>query len=294
MSSDTSSSVPRPLTPHLRPAARPRRASRPAGAARPGPRPCVPTPELVVDCAVYVDGRRIEPADPHDALREATERGGFVWLGLYEPSEAELGAIAARYGLHPLAVEDAVYAHQRPKLDHYDDGIFMVLKTATYVEHEELTATSEVVETGEIMVFLGANYVITVRHGDHGALTDLRRSLEEQRDLLCLGPAAVLYGVADHVVDDFVDRRRRGRGRRRRARGVGLQLDAHRRHRPPLPAQAGADVAAQGGLAARGAAGAAGEPAGRRRPGGDALVLPRRRGPRHPRARRGQPDSTSC
>jgi magnesium transporter len=194
MSSDTSSSVPPDArSPMMRP--------RPAGAARPGRRPDA---DLVVDCAVYVDGGRQEPADPGDALREATERGGFVWLGLYEPSEAELGTIADRYGLHPLAVEDAVYAHQRPKLDHYDDGIFMVLKTATYVEHEELTATSEVVDTGEIMVFLGANYVITVRHGDHGALTDLRRSLEQQPELLCLGPAAVLYAVADHVVDDFV------------------------------------------------------------------------------------------
>ena len=204
MSSDQSPSVPRPLAPTVAPVGRnPGVRPRPAGAARPGPGRA-PDTDLVVDCAVYVDGQRIEPADPHDALREATERGGFVWLGLYEPSEAELGAIAGRYGLHPLAVEDAVYAHQRPKLDHYDDGIFMVLKTATYVEHEELTATSEVVETGEIMVFLGANYVITVRHGDHGALTDLRRSLEEQRDLLRLGPSAVLYGVADHVVDDFV------------------------------------------------------------------------------------------
>jgi len=204
MSSDTSPPVPRPLAPTTASQGRsPGVRPRPAGAARPGPGRA-PDADLVVDCAVYVDGQRIEPADPHDALRDATERGGFVWLGLYEPSESELGAIAARYGLHPLAVEDAVFAHQRPKLDHYDDGIFMVLKTATYVEHEELTATSEVVETGEIMVFLGANYVITVRHGDHGALTDLRRSLEEQRDLLCLGPAAVLYGVADHVVDDFV------------------------------------------------------------------------------------------
>jgi magnesium transporter len=204
MSSDTSPPVPRPLAPTTASQGRsPGVRPRPAGAARPGPGRA-PDADLVVDCAVYVDGQRIEPADPHDALREATERGGFVWLGLYEPSESELDAIAARYGLHPLAVEDAVFAHQRPKLDHYDDGIFMVLKTATYVEHEELTATSEVVETGEIMVFLGANYVITVRHGDHGALTDLRRSLEEQRDLLCLGPAAVLYGVADHVVDDFV------------------------------------------------------------------------------------------
>jgi len=203
MSSDTSSSVPRPLATTAPEGRSPGVRPRPAGAARPG-NGRAPHADLVVDCAVYVDGQRIAPVDPNDALREATERGGFVWLGLYEPSEAELGAIAARYGLHPLAVEDAVFAHQRPKLDHYDDGIFMVLKTASYVEHEELTATSEVVETGEIMVFLGANYVITVRHGDHGALTDLRRSLEEQRDLLCLGPSAVLYGVADHVVDDFV------------------------------------------------------------------------------------------
>jgi magnesium transporter len=158
----------------------------------------------VVDCAIYVDGRRQEPADPHGALQEAVDQGGFVWLGLYAPDETELGTIAERYGLHPLAVEDAVYAHQRPKLDHYEDGLFMVLKTATYVEHERLTSTSEVVDTGEIMVFLARHYVITVRHGQHGGLRGLRRSLEAQPDLLCMGPAAVLYAVADQVVDDFV------------------------------------------------------------------------------------------
>ncbi|TKJ29131.1 magnesium/cobalt transporter CorA, partial [Blastococcus sp. CCUG 61487] len=158
----------------------------------------------VVDCAVYVDGRRQE-AEPDDALHVAAERGGFAWLGLFEPSHDELTAIAERYDLHPLAVEDAVYAHQRPKLERYDEALFMVLKTATYVAHEELTSTSEVVETGEVMVFLGEHYVITVRHGDHGELSDLRSRLEEQRDLLCLGPAAVLYAVADQVVDSFVD-----------------------------------------------------------------------------------------
>jgi len=82
----------------------------------------------------------------HEALRVAQEQGGFVWLGLFEPTEEELTAIGDRYGLHPLAVEDAVYAHQRPKLEHYDDALFMVLKTGRYVEHEQLTATSEVVE----------------------------------------------------------------------------------------------------------------------------------------------------
>ncbi|MGY1699156.1 magnesium/cobalt transporter CorA [Geodermatophilus sp. SYSU D00766] len=159
----------------------------------------------VVDCAVYVDGHRQPPVDPGEALATAAERGGFVWLGLFEPTEAELGRIAERYGLHPLAVEDAVYAHQRPKLERYDDDLFMVLKTATYVEHEELTSTSEVVGTGEVMVFLGRDYVITVRHGEHGDLADLRHRMEEQRDLLCLGPAAVLYAVADLVVDAFVE-----------------------------------------------------------------------------------------
>jgi magnesium transporter len=177
---------------------RPRRTGAPHPTARPA------DSDPVVDCAVYVDGRRQPVADPHGALRQAVEQGGFVWLGLYAPTEIELGTIAERYGLHPLAVEDAVYAHQRPKLDHYDDGLFMVLKTATYVDHEELTSTSEVVETGEIMVFLGLNYVITVRHGEHGALAGLRHSLESQPELLRLGPSAVLYAVADHVVDDFV------------------------------------------------------------------------------------------
>jgi magnesium transporter len=160
--------------------------------------------DLVVDCALYVDGHRHDPVDPHRALEEAAERGGYVWLGLYAPTEIELSAIAERYGLHPLAVEDAVYAHQRPKLERYDDGLFMVLKTATYLEHEELTANSEVVETGEMMIFLGRDYVITVRHGMHGELAELRRSLEGQQNLLRQGPAAVLYAVADFVVDAFV------------------------------------------------------------------------------------------
>jgi len=209
-STDTSSAA---STPPLPDRASP--APGPEG-ARPGPRPRpagrqprTPTRGngvgAVVDCAVYVDGRRQAPVEPGNALRVAREQGGFVWLGLYEPTEEELGALAEQYDLHPLAVEDAVFAHQRPKLERYDDALFMVLKTATYVEHEELTATSEVVDTGEVMVFLGPHYVITVRHGHHGELGDLRHRLEEQHDLLCLGPAAVLYAVADLVVDTFVD-----------------------------------------------------------------------------------------
>jgi magnesium transporter len=182
-----------PPTLRPRPANAPREQRRTREAADP-----------VVDCAVYVRGER-QDVEPARALQVARERGGFVWLGLYEPSEEELTAIAEHYGLHPLAVEDAVYAHQRPKLERYDDQLFMVLKTARYVEHEQLTATSEVVMTGEIMVFLGRDHLITVRHGEHGALAQLRRDLERQPDLLCQGPAAVLYAIADHVVDDFVE-----------------------------------------------------------------------------------------
>ncbi|SNS73968.1 magnesium transporter [Geodermatophilus pulveris] len=191
-------------TPRGLPTELPSTRPRPEGRPRTTPsRP--PGVGPIVDCAVYVDGHRQPPVEPHEALPAAAARGGFVWLGLYAPTEEELGTIAAHYGLHPLAVEDAVYAHQRPKLERYGDVLFMVLTTATYVEHDRLTATSEVVDTGEVMVFVGPNYVITVRHGEHGALADLRQGLEEQTDLMCLGPAAVLYAVADHVVDAFVD-----------------------------------------------------------------------------------------
>ncbi|RBY77991.1 magnesium and cobalt transport protein CorA [Blastococcus sp. TF02-09] len=209
-SADTSSPASTPPLPDRASPTPAQESSRPGPRPRPaGRQPRTATRregvDAVVDCAVYVDGRRQAPVEPGDALRVAREQGGFVWLGLYEPTEEELGALAEQYDLHPLAVEDAVFAHQRPKLERYDDALFMVLKTATYVEHEELTATSEVVDTGEVMVFLGAHYVITVRHGHHGELGDLRHRLEEQHDLLCLGPAAVLYAVSDLVVDTFVE-----------------------------------------------------------------------------------------
>ncbi|MFE0632345.1 magnesium and cobalt transport protein CorA [Streptomyces sp. NPDC058864] len=163
-------------------------------------------PSSVVDCAVYRDGRR---GSDHISPREALEkvRGGdegFVWIGLHEPSEREFAEIAEVFGLHPLAVEDAVHAHQRPKLERYDDTLFMVFKTIRYVEHAELTATSEVVESGEVMVFTGRHFVITVRHGGHGSLRALRHRLEDDPELLAKGPSAVLHAIADQVVDDYL------------------------------------------------------------------------------------------
>jgi magnesium transporter len=161
----------------------------------------------VVDCAVYRDGARVDtgkPLTPHEAMRLVRRDGGFVWIGLHEPTEAEFAGIASEFGLHPLAVEDAVQAHQRPKLEPYDDSLFTVFKTIHYVEHDRLTATSEVVETGEVMCFTGRDFFITVRHGGQGSLRALRHRLQDDPELLAKGPSAVLHAIADHVVDGYI------------------------------------------------------------------------------------------
>jgi magnesium transporter len=166
-----------------------------------------PLGSSVVNCVTYRDGARIpEAGDLVDAVEQVRKRGhGFVWLGLHEPTAQEFAGIAELFDLHPLAVEDAVEAHQRPKLERYDETLFAVFKTVCYVEHEELTATSEVVNTGEIMVFVGRDFVITVRHGRHGSLGPLREELESDPQQLAKGPAAVLHAIADHVVDDYLN-----------------------------------------------------------------------------------------
>jgi magnesium transporter len=167
----------------------------------------VPLSAYVVDCAVYVDGERLPGRWTHDAaLAEVRRReDGFVWIGLHEPDEEQINGIAAEFGLHELAVEDAVTAHQRPKLERYDDTLFMVLKTVCYVGNNGAhKAEHEIVETGEVMVFLGPDFVITVRHGDHSGLHDVRRKLEADPEQLALGPAAVLHAVADRIVDSYL------------------------------------------------------------------------------------------
>ncbi|MCX2181481.1 magnesium and cobalt transport protein CorA [Streptomyces sp. SKN60] len=167
-----------------------------------------PLGSTVVNCVGYRDGERLADAggvaETVRHLRKHTGRGGFVWLGLHEPSEAEFEGVAELFGLHPLAVEDAVHAHQRPKLEQYGDVLFAVFKTVTYVEHERLTATSEVVDTGELMVFTGPDFVVTVRHGRHGSLGPLREALEARPEQLAQGPSAVLHALADHVVDEYL------------------------------------------------------------------------------------------
>lgn len=175
-------------------------------APRPTPTPS-PLATSVVDCAVYVDGERLPGTwNLDDAVAEVRGRGcGFVWIGLHEPDEHQINGIAETFGLHELAVEDAVHAHQRPKLDRYGDTLFMVLKTVRYVANSALSANSEIVESGELMTFLGRDFVVTVRHGKHAGLARVRRELEESPEQLALGPAAVLHGIADHVVDTYLE-----------------------------------------------------------------------------------------
>lgn len=166
-----------------------------------------PLGSSVVNCVTYRDGVRVPGgSDLVDAVEQVRKHGdGFVWLGLHEPTDREFAGVAELFDLHPLAVEDAVEAHQRPKLERYGETLFAVLKTVCYVEHEQLTSTSEVVNTGEIMAFVGQDFVITVRHGRHGSLGPLREELESDPKQLAKGPAAVLHAIADQVVDDYLN-----------------------------------------------------------------------------------------
>jgi magnesium transporter len=153
---------------------------------------------MIVDCAIYEEGQRrdghVELAHAYDVRHEP---GKFVWIGLYEPTEEEFTSLQSEFELHPLAVEDAIHAHQRPKLEVYDDMLFLVLKTARYVD------PTEVIQLGEVLVFLGSDYVITVRHGEASSLKAVRETLEADPEHLRRGPGAVLHAILDRVVDDY-------------------------------------------------------------------------------------------
>jgi magnesium transporter len=153
---------------------------------------------VIVDCAVYTKGERRPGRLPiEEALEAAREPSSFVWIGLFEPTPPEFEAVRTELDLHELAVEDAVHAHQRPKLELYGDCLFVVLKTARYVD------VYETVEFAEIQLFVGPDYVVSVRHGQGSALADVRGTLERDPELLAKGPMAVLHAIVDRVVDDY-------------------------------------------------------------------------------------------
>ena len=153
---------------------------------------------MILDCAVYREGRRNdEDLSLHEAVNAGRAPDAFVWIGLYEPTEDEFDSIRREFNLHELAVEDAIHAHQRPKLEVYGEMVFIVLKTARYIDPEE------VVRLGEILIFLGSDFIITVRHGEASSLKEIRSRLEADPALLKCGPGAVLHAIVDHVVDDY-------------------------------------------------------------------------------------------
>ncbi|WP_248962746.1 magnesium and cobalt transport protein CorA [Sphaerisporangium perillae] len=155
--------------------------------------------QSVIDNAVYVDGRRVDTppslAEAVAALR--SRQGSMAWIGLYRPAESEILKVAEEFGLHELAVEDAIVAHQRPKADRYGETLFLVLRAAQYLD------SPEKVEFGELHVFVGPDFVLTVRHSEAPDLSKVRRRMENDPDLLRQGPQAVLYAILDAVVDGY-------------------------------------------------------------------------------------------
>jgi len=151
----------------------------------------------LVDAAVYLDGRRVSSGTAAQTLSDARAGGGMAWIGLYRPDAEEMGEIAALLDLHPLAVEDALKGHQRAKLERYGDMTFLVLQPARYLDE------TETVEFGEVHVFVGPDYVITVRHAENPDLGAVRHRLEERPEVLGHGPYAVVWAVCDDIVDQY-------------------------------------------------------------------------------------------
>ncbi len=152
----------------------------------------------LVDNAVYVDGRRTaDPRSLDETYELLRQRRGMAWIGLYRPDADEIRSVAREFDLHPLAVEDAITAHQRAKLERYGTTLFTVLRPARYLDDTER------VEFGEVHVFTGEGFVVTVRHAEAPDLGRVRDRLERAPELLRLGPEAVLYAILDQVVDEY-------------------------------------------------------------------------------------------
>jgi magnesium transporter len=166
------------------------RGSHPSGAEGPG----------LVACAVYSDGRRVADLSLDQILQPIHRDQGFVWIGLYEPSQSLLQSVQHQFGLHDLAVEDAHKAHQRPKLEQYQDSLFVVIRTAQFAAGDE----SRRLELGETHVFVGTDYVVTVRHGSVRSHTELRARCEASPGQLAQGPGYVLYALMDFLVDQYL------------------------------------------------------------------------------------------
>jgi magnesium transporter len=173
--------------------------SEPAEPLAPEGPPALSSRSSLVDAGIYRGGcRKSSPETLAETFRAAHESpDGMTWIGLYRPTEGELGSLAAEFELHELAVEDAIQAHQRPKLERYGDTLFVVLRAARYLDDVEE------VEFGELHLFIGTDFVITLRHSESPDLSVVRRRLENDPEMLARGPEAVLYAILDAVVDGY-------------------------------------------------------------------------------------------
>ncbi len=154
---------------------------------------------MIVDSAIYVDGKRQEsPASFEQTYEACKAANGIAWIGLHRPTQEEFDLVTSEFELHELAVEDAIQAHQRPKIERYGDILFVVLRAARYLDRPET------IEFAELHVFVGPDFVVTVRHGEGSELTRVRRRMEADPDILRLGPQAILYAILDRVVDDYI------------------------------------------------------------------------------------------
>jgi magnesium transporter len=158
----------------------------------------LPQSAPVVDCAAYISGQRAANLTIDQLESAVAQRHQFVWLGLYEPDHSLLRRVQAQLHLHDLAIEDAVHAHQRPKLELYENSLFVVLRTAQRVPG------SQRVEFGETHLFVGENYIVSVRHGSLRSHINVRHRCESTPHLLMKGPGYVLYAIMDFVVDQFL------------------------------------------------------------------------------------------
>ncbi|HZK32623.1 MAG TPA: magnesium and cobalt transport protein CorA [Corynebacterium sp.] len=163
----------------------------------------VPVERAIEHCRVFIDGEMQRGEyRPAEALKIARDQGGYVWLGLHEPDEYQMLGIAGEFGIHELIVEDAVSAHQRPKVERYDDQIFFVVRSVEYHDDETVSDAREIIETlGEVQMLIGPDFIITVRHS--ATLPGINR-IDRDVELAALGPSALSYLVADYLVEQYV------------------------------------------------------------------------------------------
>lgn len=168
-------------------------------------RPTEPPHRAIVDCGIYVDGVRV-PGDCtyQEAIREVRSSGrGFVWIGLHSPGVQLMESLSQAFGIHELIAEDASVGNQRPKLEAYDHTLVLNVASVKYLPHDSLSDVNSIVTTGEVMIVLGQDFVMTIRHGQFTELAGIRAELEAAPQRLIHGPAVVMHSVADRMVDSY-------------------------------------------------------------------------------------------